>query len=58
VLAGKRRGRFASARTFPVGTGPRFVAITDLDRDGRQDMVVANRDSDDLSLLLNRPRDG
>jgi hypothetical protein len=32
------------------------VAVTDLDRDRRQDMVVANRDSDDVSLLLNTSR--
>lgn len=34
------------------GSYPRDVALVDLDRDGRLDAVTANRDSDDISVML------
>jgi hypothetical protein len=45
---------FASAFTQPVGNDPRAVAIADLDRDGRPDLVTANRGSGSVSVLLGR----
>ena len=56
VLAGRRHGRFGPAATFPVGLGPRVVAVLDVDRDGRRDLAVANRESDSVSVLLNTSR--
>ncbi|SRR6266851_1145766 len=52
VLLGNRDGSFQQARNFVVGSGPRFVAVGDFNRDGIQDVAVANRDSGDVSLLL------
>jgi hypothetical protein len=53
VLPGTGTGGFGPARTFAVGAGPRFIAVADVDKDGRRDLVVANRDSDNVSVLLN-----
>lgn len=33
-------GRFAKPRSLPVGTGARAIAVTDVDRDQRPDLVV------------------
>jgi hypothetical protein len=44
---------FGSVDTYPVGVEPVDVAIGDLDRDGGIDLVVANRVSGTLSILLN-----
>lgn len=43
------------------GSGPRGIAAADLDGDGDQDLVTANRGTDDVSVLLNTsntPDDG
>lgn len=53
------RGNGTSANTFQLpqllsaGVQPRFVVATDLDGDSRPDLAVANRGSDDVSILLN-----
>ena len=39
---------------FPVGQRPIAGAAGDLDGDGNLDLVTANRDTDDLSMLLGR----
>jgi hypothetical protein len=36
----------------PVGSGPFFVTTTDLDLDDDQDIISANRDSDNLTLFF------
>ncbi len=36
----------------PVGKGPGPIAVADLNRDGKPDIVVANQESEDLSVLL------
>ncbi|HSW11205.1 MAG TPA: VCBS repeat-containing protein [Solimonas sp.] len=46
--------RFAAPRSVPVGMSPRHVVAYDLDGDGRKDLVAANRDSDDVSIVVNR----
>jgi hypothetical protein len=46
--------RFATQTRYPTGDYPRSVAIGNFDSDGRQDLAVANRGSDDVSVLLNR----
>jgi hypothetical protein len=36
----------------PVGKGPGPIAVTDLNRDGKPDIVVANQESEDVCILL------
>jgi hypothetical protein len=42
----------APGSPFPVGDGPRAAAVGDFNGDGRPDIVVANYDSDNTTLLL------
>ena len=44
---------FATAVEFATGTNPSSVAITDIDGDGKQDLVVANYGSNTVSVLQN-----
>jgi hypothetical protein len=44
---------FATQQTFATGSAPESVAVADFNGDGRPDLVVANRDSDTVSVLLN-----
>ena len=39
--------------TFTTGLGPYSVSIGDINLDGKPDLVTANYDSDDVSILLN-----
>ena len=39
---------------YPAGRQPEQVVIADMDQDGRPDVVVANRFSDDVGVYLNR----
>src|SRR5204862_233093 len=59
VLAGNGDGTFVAPQSYPVGDLPSFVAIGDLNCDGKMDLVVANSipeygGSSDLSVLLGR----
>jgi hypothetical protein len=38
--------------SIAVGKGPKFIAATDLNHDGKVDLVVANADSENISVLL------
>jgi hypothetical protein len=62
VLTGNGDGTFAApdctadptpAGCYLVGTSPAGVALADLNNDLKLDIVVANEDSDDVSVLLN-----
>ena len=55
VLLGDGSGGFGSQTTFGAGNAPISVAIADLDGDGLNDLAVANRDSDNVSVLINTP---
>lgn len=46
-------GSFAAAATHAVGTAPVALAAADIDGDGDADIIVANRDSANLSILTN-----
>jgi FG-GAP-like repeat/Protein of unknown function (DUF1573)/FG-GAP repeat len=55
VLVGKGDGTFTSPVFYPiqvVGNGPNVVAIADFNGDGKQDIVSANYDGYDTSVLL------
>lgn len=43
---------------FPVGTAPGSVEIADLNGDGKPDIIVANEQSDNVSILLGDGRGG
>jgi LPXTG-site transpeptidase (sortase) family protein len=49
---------FAARVSFSTGTGPFFVAIRDLDGDGKPDLAVANSSSNTISVLRNTSTSG
>jgi hypothetical protein len=52
ILLDNGNGTFGAAANFAAGNGPRSVAIGDFNRDGRQDLAVANSLSNNVSILL------
>jgi hypothetical protein len=48
-------GTFSPRTDIPAGTGPIALATTDLNADGRRDLVVANSGSRTLRLLTQQP---
>ena len=52
VLLGNGDGTFLPQFRIAVGTAPNSVAIADMNGDGRLDIVTANRESDDVSVLI------
>ncbi len=52
ILLGRGDGSFGKPSDHAVGTRPVAVAGDDLDGDGRADLATANRESDDISVLL------
>src|SRR5262245_52636959 len=52
VLMAGSRVSFAAHSDFRVGSAPVAVAVADVNRDGHPDLVVANRDSSTVSVLL------
>ena len=53
VFQGDGAGGFVNAGTFAAGADPRFIDTGDFNGDGLIDMAVANRDSNDVSVLVN-----
>ena len=54
VLLGDGRGGFRPSAKSPFATAPRpyFVAVADVDGDGKQDVIATHDDSDLMTLLL------
>ncbi|MBI1354036.1 MAG: hypothetical protein GC160_06800 [Acidobacteria bacterium] len=51
VLLGNGRGGFGAATLLQAGESPKSIVAADLNADGKLDLVVANRFSDNLSTL-------
>src|SRR5262249_33065310 len=62
VYPGLDGGQFGPALNvghgFFTGTNPVEVTVADVNGDGRPDLVVANKGSNDVSILLNQLQDG
>jgi uncharacterized repeat protein (TIGR01451 family) len=43
---------FAAPKSYPVGTSPAAIAVGDFNGDGKMDIAVANRGSNNVSILL------
>ena len=58
IYPGLGNGQFGPALNgghgFFTGTNPVGITVADVDGDGRPDLVVANKGSNDVSILLNR----
>ena len=52
ILLGKGDGTLHAAQSYAVGDGPRTVAVGNLNGDGILDLVVANDQSNTVSVLL------
>lgn len=52
VLLGYGDGTFAEAVEYPVGAFPQFVAVSDLNGDGKPDIVTENSNGNSISVLL------
>ncbi len=53
-MLGDGIGGLAPQTVFPVGDQPSSVAVGDFNVDGASDLAVANSQTDDVSVLLNR----
>lgn len=51
-LARMSSAQFGTATNYAVGTNPQSIAAADFNNDSRADLVVTNRGSDTISLLL------
>jgi len=51
-------GKFAPHSIYAVGESPLSIFAADLDNDGALDLVTANKDSDEVSVLLNNGSGG
>jgi hypothetical protein len=51
-LLGTGTGSFGTATNFSVGIRPYSVTVGDFNGDGKSDLAVANRNSNNVSVLL------
>ncbi|MGD9764564.1 MAG: FG-GAP-like repeat-containing protein [Candidatus Binatia bacterium] len=58
LLIGDGSGGFSATREFEVGEGPCALAVTDVDGNGRHDVVVSNFNSNSVSVLLGQSGGG
>ena len=55
VYVGAGDSTFDDGTAFDVGTAPSGVAVADLNEDGVGDIIVCNRGSGDITILLSNP---
>ena len=55
VYVGAGDSTFDGGTAFAVGTAPSGVAVADLNEDGVGDIIVCNRGSGDITILLSNP---
>jgi hypothetical protein len=53
VLFNDGFGNFSSATNYSLGTTPRSMCVADLNGDGFNDAVTANKDDDNITILFN-----
>ncbi|MEI6257247.1 MAG: FG-GAP-like repeat-containing protein [Planctomycetota bacterium] len=58
TTTGSTSPSFGGRTTFATGSSPKFVAIGDLNGDGKLDLAVANASSSSVSVLLNTTATG
>jgi hypothetical protein len=46
------RGSAVSVADYPTGQNPEYLAVADLDGDGKPDVVTSNHADDTVSVLL------
>jgi hypothetical protein len=54
ILIGEGDGTFAPPVSYAVGVNPVFVLQTDMNGDGKKDVIVVNQGSNDVSVLLGK----
>jgi hypothetical protein len=54
MFVNRGQGTFLPAVSFAAGDGTCSLGVTDANGDGRPDLLAANQNSNDVSLLLNR----
>jgi hypothetical protein len=54
ALLGNGKGGFDGRMSRPTGDNPKAIAILDVDRDGKLDLVTANYDADSVRVLLGK----
>ncbi len=54
IAVGDGRGGFTAAERIELGGSPGAVMVTDMDGDGRQDIVAAGHQSGEVTVLLQR----
>lgn len=52
MLLGQGEAVFRAPKKYLVGTHPTSVSVADVNKDGRDDLVVTNRESRNVSILL------
>jgi hypothetical protein len=53
IFLNKGNGEFQGQSGLKAGESPHFLAVVDVDRDSKSDLVAANRKSKDLSVFIN-----
>jgi hypothetical protein len=51
IVQGNGDGTFQTPITHPAGTGPSYVAVADLNKDGASDAIAVNSGSNDLTVV-------